>query len=319
MSNFQQPVKFERYAGNPVISPRDLPFPTQQAYNPSPVMYKGKTVLLVSVLPYEHEYLGQTHVAFSDDGIHFEINPEPFVTIPGPESPWNNFHHIIDSRVTKIDDTYYILTPVAVKGYTSPCMVLGKTLDFITYEKIEVVTQPPNRGASLFPEKINGKYYKLDRPLGGGSGMGTIWLSSSPDLVHWGCFRPVLPECPTVWITSKIGPTPPIKTDQGWLVIFHGVYTGAGGTAYRIGAFMLDLDDPTKVLGVTPHPLLEPEEDYEARGYCYNCVFPCGAIADDKNDLLRLYYGAADTRIGLATASLSGVIQACLNSPWKAV
>lgn len=305
-------VTFNRYEGNPVITPDDMPFPTQQVFNPSPVMYNGKTVLLISVLPYDHQYIGQTHVATSDDGINFEIDPEPFVTIPGPESPWNRFRHVIDNRVTKIDDTYYIMTPVSVRGYDSPCMILGRTSDFMTYERIEVVTHPKNRGASLFPEKINGKYYKLDRPGGGTGSPGSIWLSSSPDLIHWGCFRPVLPECPTVWITGKIGPTPPIKTDQGWLVIFHGVYTGAGGTTYRIGAFMLDLEDPEKVLGVASHPLLEPKMDYEVSGYCDNCVFPCGAIADYENDLLKLYYGAADTRIGLATASLSGVIAACL-------
>jgi len=302
---------FVRNTNGPIIVPDDLPFPTQQVYNPSPVMYDDKTVLLLSVVPYQNKYLGQTHVAFSDDGINFDINPKPFIDIVRDEYPWNKFWHVIDNRVTKIDDTYYILTPVCVHGFGAPCMVLGKTKDFTKYELMDVVTQPQNRGASLFPEKIDGKYFKLDRPGAENEG-GDIWLSSSPDLLHWGGFRPVLADASVSWIFGKIGPTPPVKTDAGWLVIFHGTHKPAGGTVYRIGAFLLDLKEPWKVLGVTKWPLLEPIEEYERHGYCDNCVFPCGVIADHERDELRLYYGAADTYVGLATACLSDVIEACL-------
>jgi beta-1,4-mannooligosaccharide/beta-1,4-mannosyl-N-acetylglucosamine phosphorylase len=189
--------------------------------------------------------------------------------------------------------------------------VLGRTRDFESYELIEIITQPPNRGASLFPKKINGKYYKLDRPGGGDGGNGSIWLSSSPDLIHWGCFRPVLAPGYSFWNRCKIGPTPPIWTPDGWLVITHGVFNAAGGICYYIGAILLDLEEPWKVTGKTMSWLMAPEESYERHGICDNVVFPCGALADLEKDELHLYYGAADSSICLATGKLSDIIECC--------
>jgi predicted GH43/DUF377 family glycosyl hydrolase len=199
-----------------------------------------------------------------------------------------------------------------VQGFDSPIGMLGRTKDFKSYERIETITQPKNRGASLFPEKINGEYYKLDRPGGGDGGDGDIWISSSPDLVHWGAFKPVLAAGYRFWNVQKIGPTPPIKTEHGWLDIIHGVFTPAGGTYYYIGAMLLDLDEPWKVIGKTNSYLMMPEEPWEQHGNCDNTIFPCGAIADYEKDQIRLYYGACDYAICLATGSLSETVYACL-------
>jgi len=306
----------KRHPGNPVLSIRDYPH-IAQIYNPSPVQLGDETLLLVSVV--EHAAtrgvgrdVGQTRVARSADGVHFDLGERNFVDVQSDEHPYCLYHHFIDNRVTKIDDTYYLVTPVMVKGFDSPVGMLGKTKDFETYERISVITQPQNRGASLFPERIAGKYWKLDRPGGGEHSSGDIWISSSPDLLHWGDFRPLLASNYRFWNMQKIGPTPPIKTDRGWLTIIHGVGRQTGGQTYSLGAVLLDLDEPWRVAGRTNSYILAPQMEYELHGVCINTVFACGAIADYENDLLRLYYGACDTSICYAQGSLSDLVEACL-------
>ena len=305
-----------RYENNPILHVQDFPG-AAQLYNPSPVMYREETVLLVSVV--EHSAtegygrdVGQTRVARSRDGVNFTLGTENFIRVPENMHCAELYHHYIDNRVTKIDDTYYIVTPVMVHGFNSPVGLLGKTYDFVNYEPIDIITQPKNRGASLFPEKINGKYYKLDRPGGGDGSNGDIWISASEDLIHWGEFKPVIAAGYRFWNVEKIGPTPPIKTDKGWLDIIHGVYRPAGGTYYYVGAMLLDLDEPWRVIGRTNSYILAPEEPYERHGNCDNTVFPCGAIADYEKDQVRLYYGACDNYICLAQGSLSELTDACI-------
>ena len=307
---------FKRHEGGPLLHIKDFPGKAQ-IYNPAPVQFGDETILLVSVV--EHAAtrgfgrdVGQTRVARSKDGIHFTLSDKNFIDPQARGEPWDRYHHFIDNRVTKIDDWYYIVTPVMVNGFDSPIGMLGRTKDFKIYERIDTITQPKNRGASLFPEKINGKYYKLDRPGGGDGGDGDIWISASPDLVHWGEFKPVLAAGYRFWNVDKIGPTPPIKTNKGWLDIIHGVFTPAGGTYYYIGAILLDLDEPWKIIGKTNSYLMMPEEPWEQHGNCDNVIFPCGAIADYDKDQIRLYYGACDFAICLATGSLSETVDACI-------
>lgn len=306
-----------RYENNPILHIKDFPG-IAQLYNPAPVKFGGETILLVSVVEHAATLgygrdVGQTRIARSSDGINFTLSAENFIHVPENLYRAELYHHYIDNRITKIDDNYYIITPVMVHGYDSPVGLLGKTKNFIKYEPIDIITQPKNRGASLFPEKINGKYYKLDRPGGGDGSNGDIWISASEDLIHWGEFKPVLAAGYRFWNVSKIGPTPPIKTDKGWLDIIHGVYQPAGGTYYYIGAMLLDLDEPWRVIGKTNSYILAPEETYERHGNCDNTVFPCGAIADYESDRIRLYYGACDNYICLATGSLSELVQACID------
>lgn len=306
----------KRYSGNPVLHVKDFPG-IAQLYNPAPILHNGETILLVSVVDHAAKIgfgrdVGQTRIARSWDGINFKLESSNFIDTQSIEHPYTLYHHFIDNRVTKIDDTYYIITPVMVHGHDSPVGMLGRTKDFITYERIDIITQPKNRGASLFSEAINGKYYKLDRPGGGEGSKGDIWISASFDLVHWGEFRPLLSSGYRFWNEQKIGPTPPIKTDQGWLVIMYGVFKPAGGTYYYIGAVLLDLEEPWKVIGKTNSYILGPEMEYEQHGNCDNTVFPCGAIVDYDKDELMLYYGACDKYVCLATGSLGDIVKACI-------
>ncbi len=300
-----------RHPKNPLITPDRIPG-AAGVFNPSPAMYRGKTVLVLSVFEFVMpEKCAGSYIATSDDGIEFAVRDKPFVDLGDAKHPFNKLGScMIDNRVTQIGDTYYFQTPVYHAG-EGPFTLLGKTKDFETYEPIEISSLPVNRGSSLFPEKINGKYYRLDRP-GADLSRATIWLASSPDLIHWGCYRPLLSNGYAIWNVKKIGPTPPIKTPEGWLVIVHGVWSWMDSDHhYYIGAILLDLNDPEKVIGKTKSWLLSPEADYETKGTVDNVVFPCGALADSAKDELRLYYGAADTRVCLATGSLSAIIEAC--------
>jgi predicted GH43/DUF377 family glycosyl hydrolase len=302
----------QRHPANPIITPDDLPG-AAVVFNPSPAMYQGKTILLLSAYEWSWPPAPRARggwVAASDDGVRFTIRPEPLIDLINAKAPFDQLNcTMIDARITPIDGTYYINSPVYQNG-EGPFTLLGKTDDFETYTPIEIVAGPVNRVPSVFPEKINGKYHRLERP-GHDSGA-SIWLSSSPDLIHWGCYRPILKPGYSIWNITKIGPTPPIKTPEGWLVIIHGVWAWMqGANHYHIGAILLDLENPEVVIGKTQSWLLAPEADYEARGTVNDVVFPCGALADLQKDELRLYYGAADTRVGLATGSLSAVIEAC--------
>jgi len=310
-----------RHKANPILTPKDFPG-ADGVRNCGQAMFGSQTILLVSIDHRADGYRGiqgrTTHVARSKDGIKFKIDPEPFMQPPSEQKEplFSQLdQHPIDTRLTKIGDTYYILHPGG--GWKAPwgtCVILGKTKDFKKYEYLEVVGLPQNRGASLFPEKINGMYARLDRPYspGAASENGNIWISYSPDLILWGHHRPVLAKGYTTWAWHKIGPTPPVKTDAGWLEIVHGVTSSCAGARYLLGAVLLDLKDPSKVIGKTKSYILAPLAIYEQTGRVPNVVFACGCIADYKEDRLRVYYGAADTCIGLATGKISEIVDACL-------
>ena len=305
----------KRYADNPILAPKDFPG-AEAVFNCGQTVYKGKTILLVAIL-LKNDPTPRIHVAESEDGIHFKIRPEPFITR-------SKFPHIrdldfwpIDPRVTYFpeEDTYYIIRP---GNSDSGCVAfLGKTRDFETYEETEVISLPNNRVPCLFPEKINGSYVRLDRPYTlvddphNHKQMGHIWISYSPDLIHWGKHRVLLKPW-SCWNNVKVGPTPPIKTKGGWLVIIHGVSASCTGQRYCLGAMLLDLYDPAKVIGKANSFILAPDATYEFMGRVPNVVFACGAIADMEQDLLRVYYGGADTCIGLATGSISEIIHMCM-------
>ena len=300
----------QRYKGNPIIAPADFPG-AYTTFNCGQVMYQGKYLLLVAMQKMI-DPLPAIHVAESEDGIHFTIREKALITqsqhpVIGPLDQW-----IIDPRLTYVpeDDMYYIMRPASSEWGCSA--VLGRTRDFESYEDLEIIALPHNRVPCLFPGKINGKYARLDRPYAPGAAKldGNIWISFSPDLIHWGEYRPLLKPY-TVWCLNKIGPTPPIKTEEGWLVVIHGVTSNSVHTRYSLGAVLLDLEDPTKVIGKTLSPILTPDAPYEYEGQVPNVVFACGALANPEKDELRVYYGAADTYIGLATGSLSEVIRMC--------
>lgn len=301
-----------RYAGNPLIAPADFPyFETDAVFNCGQTMFGDKTILLLSVVA-RHNPRPSIWVAESADGVHFEIHPQPLIT-QLQDARWKDFDTWpIDTRLTKIGDTYYILRPGS--SDVEDITFLYRTTDFQTAEFMDCVALPNNRVPSLFPEKINGYYARLDRPFAPGAARehGTIWLSYSPDLIHWGQYR-FLMAGSDYWNYTKIGPTPPIRTEKGWLEIYHGAAINCSVTRYSLGAMLLDLNDPSKIIGNMHGYILTPEMDYEFQGWVPAVVFSCGAIADLETRRLRVYYGAADTCICLAEGNLDEIINACLS------
>ena len=303
-----------RHPANPILTPEDHPG-INTVFNPSPALLpNGETVLLVSCTTFDRKAnsFRETRVARSADGVRFTLADRPLAqqrVLPGP---FDRLGGIIDCRLTRVDDAWYFLSPQGTWeiGFEGVCTVMYRTRDFETAELVDVVALPDNRGVSLFPEKIGGYYWRLDRPM---ARNGMIWLSRSPDLIHWGHHRPLLAPGYSIWNTTKIGPTPPIRVPEGWLVLLHGVDTPCDGPHYYIGAMLLDADDPLKIVGKTRSYLLAPEAPCETNGQVDNVVFPCGAIARPECDELWLYYGAADTRVCLATGSLRAIVDACVN------
>jgi len=258
----------ERHESNPILRPDMIPG-AEAIMNGCPFVYDGKIMLLQPIIWKNREY-PSIHVCESDDGINFTIREDPFISFTDDsDSPLFHLDRwLIDPRVTKIDDTYYIMRPG--DSYLGTVAILGRTTDWQTYEHMEVVSLPMNRVPCLFPEKIAGAYMRLDRPSGRNDG--NIWLASSPDLIHWGRHRHVTNGW-THWQSKKIGPCVPIKTEQGWLVIVHGVLDSCAGSRYSLGAMLLDLDDPTKIIGKMSSWILTPDRDYEFNGNVPNVVF----------------------------------------------
>jgi len=191
--------------------------------------------------------------------------------------------------------------------------ILACTQDFRHFSRVAILTLPENKDVVLFPEKINGRYARLERPMTQSSHRGDIWLSFSPDLVYWGDPRPVMTPRARQWDSHKIGAgAPPIKTVHGWLLIYHGVRTTAAGQLYRLGAALLDLEQPWRVIGRARNAILSPLAPEDFHGNVGNVVFTCGALVE-PDQTLKVYYGAGDQVMCLATAAVDDVIALCLD------
>ena len=298
----------ERCEKNPIITPGDIPG-VSAVYNCGATRFQGKYLLLLST--YDCNTAAKMYVAVSDDGINFNIRKEPFIETSTDLEFKEYDGWTIDPRITKIEDIYYIVYPAYSRN--GVVGMLGKTVDFETFERIDVISLPDNRCPVLFPEKINGEYVRLDRPVGAVRS-GQIWISYSPDLIHWGHHRLLMDYGWAVWNRRKIGPCgPPIKTEKGWFMIFHGVCEWGGSVGiYSLSCALLDLENPARVIGRAPGYILTPEEPYERVGQVPNVVFSTGAIVDEDTGELKLYYAGADTCICLATVPLSELISVCL-------
>lgn len=292
-----------RYAGNPILTPAMIPG-ANAVFNSAVVRFRER---YVAVLRVESRQGYQTmRLAWSDDGIRFDVMPEPILA--PSEEPFLTYEEAIyDPRITRIGDTYYIC--YAAENRYGCQVSLSKTADFRTFEKVAIVSEPTNRNMVLFPEMIGGLYVRLDRPFQPG-GQGHVWISYSPDLVYWGNSRCIMESRRFAWDQGKIGPAaPPIKTNDGWLVIYHGTTPRCNGFIYKAGVALLDLEDPSKVIARGKEYLMAPTEDYERVGDVPNVVFVTSAIPDYESDQVRLYYGAADTCFCMATAKLSDLIE----------
>ena len=298
-----------RWEGNPIITLEDIPYRCNTVFNGTPIKAGGDYFLLLRVE-------GQQGYSFfslarSQDGFHFTVDPEP-VMLPAKEDPFARYETrgIEDPRLTEIDGRYYVLF-TAVSNW-GPRIELAETTDFVHYERIALISEPGNKDGVLFPEKINGCYARLDRPIG--NNIGSIWISFSEDMIHWGDHQLVMTPHSGYWDSYRIGASaPPIKTEAGWLEIYHGMKMTRSGPIYKIGSVLFDLENPSRVIARCDEPILSPRETYERIGDVNNVVFACGAIVE-ANDDIKIYYGAADTCICVATGKLSHLIERTLES-----
>jgi beta-1,4-mannooligosaccharide/beta-1,4-mannosyl-N-acetylglucosamine phosphorylase len=299
---------FWRHSANPVIGRRPLP-DVIGIYN-SAVIPFGDGFAAVFRLE-DRTRFPRLHMGWSDDGLQWHIEPAPIKFANRPEEGMGVADYAYDPRVVKIEDKYYISW---CGGHNGPTISLASTTDFQSFTRLENVFLPHNRNGVLFPRRIGGKYHMLSRPSDNGhTPFGDIYISQSPDLVHWGMHRKVMgrggDEHGIWWQRTKIGAGPvPIETDDGWLMIYHGVLDTCNGFVYHMGAALLDLDDPSQVTYRCRNILLAPEADYEVFGHVPNVVFPVAALCEPESDRLAVYYGAADTVTCLCYARLSELI-----------
>lgn len=247
--------------------------------------------------------LSHLRIARSVDGIHFTVDETPAIWPISEEESWG----MEDPRITKIRDVYYInYTSVTENG---PATSLISTKDFVNYERHGIIFAPENKDVTIFPEKIGDMYVAFNRPVPCGIGSPEMWVAKSPDLIHWGeqkHFCGLSKEDEDRWDNGRIGGgAVPFKTEKGWVKIYHAADKN---DRYCLGAFLLDPEDPSKVLAKTAVPILEPEEDYEKKGFFGNVVFTCGCL--HQGDMVMIYYGAADDKICRADIRLSDIFEA---------
>ncbi len=290
-----------RYTGNPIIGRHAIP--------------SANSVFNSAVVPFGTGFAGvfrcdnrgvemDIFAGFSDDGINWRINHTPIVFEGEADVIRKEYRY--DPRVIYMEGKYYISW---CNGYHGPTIGLGWTEDFKTFHQQENLFLPYNRNGVLVPRKIGGEYAMLSRPSDTGhTPFGDIFLSRSPDLTYWGKHRYVFGTAGG-WQSKKVGPGPcPIETDEGWLLIYHGVINTCNGFVYRVGVALLDLDDPSKVLGRGNWYVLGPEEIYELAGDVPGVTFPCAALTDSATGRIALYYGCADTVTGLAFTTVDTLL-----------
>jgi beta-1,4-mannooligosaccharide/beta-1,4-mannosyl-N-acetylglucosamine phosphorylase len=283
---------------------------------------RANSIFNSAVVPFRNGYAGvfrvddtcrtmNIHVGRSVDGIDWEIEPAPVRFEPDDRrvaEVQSGFEFAYDPRLTWLEDRYYVTW---CNGYHGPTIGIAHTSDFEVFHQLENAFLPFNRNGVLFPRRIDGSYAMLSRPSDDGhTPFGAIFYSESPDLIHWGRHRHVMAPIPFTWEATKVGAGPtPIETAAGWLFLYHGVLTSCNGFVYSMGAALLDLDQPWRVVARSRDYLLAPRIHYEQVGDVPNVVFPCAALVDRERDRLSVYYGAADTVVCLAHGHLSDVLE----------
>ena len=304
-----------RYEGNPILTKHDVPYPVETVHNAGVTKFEGQYILLFR----SHLHNGRSiiGIARSDDGYNFDVDSKPFM-VPSTEGTFLRFEEygVEDPRICAIDGVYYI-TYSAYSRF-GVRIALAKTHDFKSVERISVISEPDMRNVVIFPETFNGRFARLDRPHSEINPW-SIWLSWSPDLVHWGESEPVINPVSYHWDQMKIGPgATPVRTPDGWLNIFHGVFPTMDGSVYRLGVALHDIANPAIVLSVADDWIVSPEDPWELTGYVHNVVFSCGAVAEDDGTL-KIYWGAADTVMCVGTARVADLVQLCRDKPRSAL
>lgn len=295
---------FQRHNNNPILTAADWLYPAHTVFNPGAVRLRDGTTLLLCRV---EDYRGISHLCAARSANGFDgwaIDAEPTLQPLQyyPDELWG----IEDPRITFIEelDKYVIVyTAYSRKGSG---VALALTEDFRTFTRHGLILQPSDKNAALLPQRIGGKFILLHRPT---TDEGKhIWISSAPNLLYWGPRRRIL-QARNGWWDASIGIAfPPIKTPQGWLVVYHGAQQTTAGKIYRLGVALLALDQPERCIARGDSWIFGPKVTYERVGNVGNVVFSCGATIGDDGDTINLYYGAADTCIALATGSVRKVL-----------
>lgn len=299
---------FKRYNENPVLTSGMWPYKVNSVFNAGATIYNDKILLLVRV----EDMRGFSHLSrvVSADGFtNWKIDTKPTLS-PETDLYPEEKYGIEDPRIVKLEEDNNYAVVYTSFSESGPLVSLATTKDFISFKRYGIVRTPDDKDASLFPRKFNGRYALIHRPTPSNYLLGShIWISYSPDLKHWGDSSILLPSRRGSWWDAyKVGLGPqPIETPEGWLIIYHGVKTTAAGSLYRLGLALLDLDDPGKVIKRGSEWVFGPNELYERIGDVPDVTFPCGAVV--KGDEMILYYGAADTSMAIATASMKEILE----------
>jgi len=298
-----------RYSQKPILTKSDIPYPVETVHNAAVVKHKGNYVMLFR----SHLRTGRSIIGLANsyDGLRFVADPAPFLT-PEPNGPFGDYEEfgVEDPRVARIDDEYLIT--YSAYSRSGVRIALAKTKDFVHVEKFALITEADYRNVVIFTDKFGGLYARLDRPHSEIAPW-SIWISYSPDLRFWGESQLIMRPEPYHWDEMKIGPgAPPIKTPQGWLSIYHGVFKTMDGSVYRLGVALHDLEDPRQILGVSDSWILQPEDPWEITGYVHNVVFTCGAVPE-PDGTVKIYWGGADTVMCGGEATISDLVALCLN------
>lgn len=315
-----------RHPRNPILTRAQIPAiepwivdPTS-VFNPGAVLHAGRVRLVLRVQTRGR----RTHLVMADsaDGVDFAVERR-IVSLEGIERAGGEIFHVYDPRITRLEGSCYLV--VAMDTEAGCRMGLARTRDFVSFEFLGVDEAREARNGVLFPERIGGRYLRLERPnrLDPGDGPlsgDEIVLAESPDLLSWRAVGVVARGRPRYW-DERIGSgPPPIKTRAGWLHIYHGVATHFGSVhIYQAGVLLLDLEDPSRLVARGSENILEPREPYELVGQVPNVVFPSGIVVrreDGEGFALPesealIYYGAADTCVGLATTTIAELLAAC--------
>ena len=302
-----------RYNNNPVIG-REALKDSLRIFNSAIVPYKGE---FIGIFRADHKNgYPQLHLGKSKDAIRWEIE-EDYIKFENEDGSLRKpILYGYDPRLVKIEDTYYITW---CNYFNGPTVGIAKTKDFKTFIQLENAFLPFNRNGVLFPRKINGNYVLLNRPSDNGhTPFGDIYLSQSPDLTYWGKHRLVMKTSHYWWKNTKLGAGPvPIETSEGWLLIYHGVCTTCSGYIYSMGAALLDINDPSKIIANSEDYILTPEAPYETIGFVANVTFPCATLQDSETGRIAIFYGAADTYSALAFAQVDELLDYIRAHPEK--
>ncbi len=299
---------FRRHKLNPILTAANWPYVINSVFNPAATLLPDGTTLLLCRV---EDRRGHSHlsVARSANGVDdWQIDPQPTMLAEPdkfPEELWG----IEDPRVTFVPELNKYAIVYTAYSRDGPGVALAFTEDFRNFERYGVIMPPEDKDAALLPHRIGGNWALIHRPVS--APRAHMWLSYSPDLRHWGSHKLMMEARRGAWWdANKIGLSPPpIETPQGWLVIYHGVKHTAAGCIYRLGLALFDLHSPERCLKRGSEWVFGPQEPYEQHGDVGNVVFPCGYTLAPDGDTINLYYGAADTSIGLATGSLRALLE----------